>query len=144
MGLDWQPEANRQRAVQLTQAALSRDPGQAFTWFNLGSSLTYLNRYEEAAAAFDKARKIGLPQRMLRYQFGPFVAAYQTHRQDDLLSLADYALQITPNAEEALVWKGWAYVLAGDRKSAAQYFQQALQAHPDYQEAVRGLEFILR
>ena len=39
-----------------------------FAWFNLGSDLVYFDRYEEAALAYDKARELGLPLRMFRYQ----------------------------------------------------------------------------
>jgi hypothetical protein len=35
-------------------------------------------RYEEAALAYDKAREIGLPLRMFRYQFGPFLAYFHS------------------------------------------------------------------
>jgi hypothetical protein len=42
----------------------------AFAWFNQGTNLTYFQRYSEAAQAYDTARSIGLPQRLLRYQFG--------------------------------------------------------------------------
>ena len=51
--------------------------------------------------SYDQARKLGLPQRMLRYQFGPFMAYFHTQRNDDLMTLTEYALKITPNSEEA-------------------------------------------
>ncbi len=48
----------------------------------------------------------GLPQRMLRYQFGPFLAYFNALRTEDLLALTDYALDRTANSEEALLWRG--------------------------------------
>ena len=74
----------------------------------------YFERYREAAEAYDRARELGLPQRMLRYQFGPFFAYFHTRRMDDLKSLTEYALQITPNSEEALLWQGWMLFRNGD------------------------------
>jgi hypothetical protein len=85
----------------------------AFAWFNLGSNLVYFERYAEAARAYDQARQLGLPQRMLRYQFGPFFAYFFSSRNADLLSLTEYALKITPNSEETLLWRGWGHYRDG-------------------------------
>jgi len=89
-------DANRQNALELSQEQTKADPLNAFTWFNLGSNLVYFERYAEAARAYDQARQLGLPQRMLRYQFGPFFAYFFSSRNADLLSLTEYALKITP------------------------------------------------
>ena len=70
LGEDWDEKANRQRALEEAQAAVDANPGDAFAWFNVGTNLVYFERYDEAAVAYDRARAIGLPQRMLRYQFG--------------------------------------------------------------------------
>ena len=74
LGADWDEEANRQNALAVAQAESLSDPDNAFAWFNLGMNQVYFEKYGEAAASFDKARQIGLPMRMLRYQFGPFFA----------------------------------------------------------------------
>ncbi|NPV56897.1 MAG: hypothetical protein HPY76_09560, partial [Anaerolineae bacterium] len=102
----------------------------------------YFESYIQAALAYDTARQLGLPQRMLRYQFGPFLAYFHTSRNDDLLTLTDYALEITPNSEEALLWRGWALYRASDRAGAAESFQRALDAHPGYEDAIYGLNFL--
>lgn len=139
---DWPVDANLTRTAAALQSQLQSDPGNAFAWFNLGSTLTAEKDYASAAQAFDRARTLGLPSRMLRYQFGPFIAAYQTGNQKDLARLADYALQVTPDSEEALLWKGWAYDLAGDHLNAIALFNQALQANPNYQEAEKALAIV--
>ena len=72
----------------------------------------------DAAKAYDQARKVGLPQRMLRYQFGPFLAYFHSLRTDDLLTLTEYALKITPNSEEAMLWRGWGLFRLGKRDEA--------------------------
>jgi tetratricopeptide (TPR) repeat protein len=79
---------------------------------------------------------------MLRYQFGPLIASFHTGNEKDLNKLADYALHITPDSEEALMWKGWAYELAGDHLSAITFFNQALKANPGYQEARNALAIV--
>ena len=105
-------------------------PDNAFAWFNLGTNLTYFERYIEATDAYDKARAIGLPQRMLRYQFGPFIAYFHSGQMDDLLTLTEYALKITPSSEEALLWYGWAMYRQGKSSAALESFQKALERNP--------------
>ncbi|PKN99237.1 MAG: hypothetical protein CVU42_08260 [Chloroflexi bacterium HGW-Chloroflexi-4] len=139
LGTDWPLADNLMQTAAALQRLVISEQTNAFAWFNLGSSLTALEEYASAVQAFDKARALGLPARMLRYQFGPLVAAYHTGNQKDLNQLADYALQITPDSEEALLWKGWAYELAGDHLSAISLFNKALEANPGYQEAQKAL-----
>ncbi|MEZ4644570.1 MAG: hypothetical protein R3E31_17855 [Chloroflexota bacterium] len=45
--------------------------------------------YETAAVAFDEARRIGLPWRMLWYQFEPYEAYLGNGRAADVLALTD-------------------------------------------------------
>ena len=142
LGTDWDVDANRQHALEISQAETLSNPENAFTWFNLGSNLVYFERYIEASEAFDKAREIGLPQRMLRYQFSPFFAYFHTGQIDDLLALTKYALQITSNAEEAFLWHGWALYRQGDSAGAIADFQKALAENPNYQDAQYALNFV--
>jgi hypothetical protein len=142
LGDNWDETTNRQNALQTAQTEVQANPLNAFAWFNVGSNLTYLERYVDAAKAYDRARQIGLPQRMLRYQFGPFVAYFQSGRIDDLMALTQYALERTPNSEEALLWRGWALYRRGDRTSAENAFQQALQYHPGYTDAINAINYL--
>jgi tetratricopeptide (TPR) repeat protein len=142
LGSDWDPDINRQKALELAQSQAETDPENAFTWFNLGSNLVYFERYQEAAQAYDTARQIGLPQRMLRYQFGPFFAYFFGGRNDDLMVLTEYALQRTPNSEETLLWRGWGNYRAGDTQAAINDFQAALAENPFYQDAQYALDYV--
>jgi len=142
LGADWDPARNRQNALAASEAAAASHPGNAFAWFNLGTNLVALERYTEAAQAYDSARQIGLPQRMLRYQFGPFLAYFHAFRTEDLLTLADYALQRTPNSEEALLWKGWGLYRQGDTGGAVALWQKALEERPGYPDAQYALDFV--
>jgi tetratricopeptide (TPR) repeat protein len=139
---NWDEKINRERAQAIAQAEILNDPQDAFAWFNVGSNQVYFERYAEAAEAYDKARDLGLPQRMLRYQFGPFLAYFHAGRMDDLMALVDYALQRTPNAEEALVWKGWGLYRQGDTIGAVESFREALKANPTSTDAQYGLDFL--
>jgi len=142
LGSNWDPDLNRQNSLLAAQAATVEDPSDAFAWFNLGSNLVYFERYDEANVAYDKAREIGLPQRMFRYQFGPFLANFHAQRTDDLLALTDYALQRTQMSEETWLWHGWALYRKGDTKDAIENWRRALSVHPGYADALYALDFV--
>ncbi len=142
LGSNWDPDLNRQNSLASSQAATLEDPSDAFAWFNLGSNLVYFERYDDANAAYDKARELGLPQRMFRYQFSPFIANFQAHRIDDLLALTDYALQRTQMSEETWLWHGWALYRKGDTTGAIENWRRALTVNPNYQDALYALNFV--
>jgi len=115
---------------------------RAFAWFNLGSSLVALGEYEEAAAAYDQARVLGLPWRMLWYQFGPYWAYYAVGRYEDVVGLADATLAVTSNLEESYYWRGMARLALGDTGGARADFEAALRYHEGWspaEEALAGL-----
>lgn len=142
LGDEWDVEINRKHAMEKAQKETEADSTDSYAWFNLGTNLVYFEQYGPAANAYDKARTAGLPQRMLRYQFGPFFAYFHTGRIEDLLALTEYALKRTPNSEEALLWRGWAMYRNGDREKALALFQQALDARPANPDAQYALDFI--
>lgn len=142
LGEHWDVDYNRQHALEVAQKETEEDPTDSFAWFNLGTNLVYFERYGQAAKAYDEARLAGLPQRMLRYQFGPFFAYFHSGRIDELLALTEYALKRTPNSEEALLWRGWAMYRQNDRNEALKAFQEALAARPDYPDAIYALKFL--
>lgn len=142
LGDHWDVDYNRQHALAVALAETQREPENAFAWFNLGTNLVYFERYIEATDAYDRARQIGLPQRMLRYQFGPFMAYFHTGQIEELIALTEYALKITPNSEEALLWHGWAMYRKGNIAQALKDFQQALTENPNYVDAQYALDFV--
>jgi tetratricopeptide (TPR) repeat protein len=78
---------------------------------------------------------------MLRYQFGPFFAYFHAAMTTELLAVTEYALQRTPNSEEALLWHGWALYRMGKKNEAMADWQKALEAHPGYQDAQYAIDF---
>jgi tetratricopeptide (TPR) repeat protein len=131
---DWDANLNRQSALDYSQTLISSDTADAFDWFNYGSNLAYFARYEEAALAYDKAREIGLPLRMFRYQFGPFLAYFHSGRNDDLLALTNYARGVTEMSEEAWLWYGYGLYRQGDNAGALKAWQKANEINPNFFE----------
>jgi tetratricopeptide (TPR) repeat protein len=142
LGENWDADANRRYALEIARQETQTDPENAFAWFNLGANLTYFEDYIPATDAFDTARDLGLPQRMLRYQFSPFIAYFHTGQMDDLLALTTYAIEVTPNSEEALLWNGWALYRQGKVTEAVENFEKALSEKPNYQDALYALDFV--
>ena len=139
LGTDADEATNRQRALDTAFAETERDPQNAFAWFNLGSNLNYFDRYGEAAQAFDKARQIGLPWRMLFYQFGPYRTYFNIGRYQDVIDLADAVLKARPDLEENFFWRGWARYMLGDKDGAIADFRSALEVNPGFEDARAAL-----
>jgi tetratricopeptide (TPR) repeat protein len=142
VGENWNEETNRVSALNIALDETEADPDDTFAWFNVGTNLLYFERYAEAAQAYDTAIRLGIPQRMLRHQFGPFIAYFKTSRNDDLKALAEYALKITPTSEENRLWYGWALFREGDRAAAIDEFNKALHVNPNYIDARYAINYV--
>ena len=117
------------------RADIAASQADAFAWFNLGSSLWAQGRASESVDAFDQARAIGLPWRMLWYQFAPFAAYSAVGRHDDVLALAAATLANTDSIEEIYYWKARALAAQGDVAGARAALDKALSLYPGYGDA---------
>lgn len=139
-----------ERAVEQAHFEAANPPGTcvayakcgdwvAFSWFNAGTSLTSLGRHAEAAAAYDQARQLGLPYRILWYQFGPYESYQAVGRYDDVIALADATLATARNLEESYYWRGMARLAQGDTRDARADFGAALRYHEGWPPAMAAL-----
>ena len=136
------PEVNRQRALERSQAEIAAIPQDAYAWFNLGTNLSYFERYGEAAQAFDTALGLGLPWRFTRYQFGPYIAYFHQGRFEDVADLATATLYRTSKSEEARLWRGWARYSLGDVGGALEDVAAALEVNPNYLDAQYARDYM--
>ena len=128
-----------QKSLTRAQTELNLDLDDPFLWFNLGTIYNQFGEYERAVTAFDQARSIGLPWRMLWYQFGPYEAYYQVGRIEDVLLLAEVTLKDRPYFEESYYYQGLAQEALGDVDAARASFQKAAAFNPRFQPAVDAL-----
>ncbi|MFZ0545015.1 MAG: C39 family peptidase [Candidatus Promineifilaceae bacterium] len=140
-----------QQAALEAQQQLETEPNNAFIWFNLGTNLTHLATltgqmvyYEGAAAAFDRAREIGLPFRMLWYQFQPYPAYLAVGRYEDVSTLVNAVLSTSGglDVEETYYYKGKLLEAMGNVSGATVAYQQAVQLNPGYEAAAAALEAV--
>ena len=139
VGDDLDDAAMWARALIAAEAAVEQAPEDPFAWFNLGTDLVALGRFAEAAHAYDRSRQLGLPWRMLWYQFGPFRAYYETGRHDEIVALADATLRTAKHVEELFFWRGLAQKAKGDQLAARASWARALELNPNYADAQAAL-----
>lgn len=135
-------EAMLARALTVARDEAEAGPDDVFAWFNLGTTYTWLGEAELAAAAFDEARRIGLPFRMLWYQMEPFVAYLGAGRYEEVIQLAEATLQTTGNHEEAHYYQGLAYQATGNEAAAGRAFRRALAYNPNFISAADALALL--
>ena len=126
-------------ALAVALGERERDAQDAFAWFNVGTNCAALGDYTRAVEAYDRARVLGLPFRMLWYQFGPFEAYLAQGRYQDVIDLATANLNMVGNQEESYVYLGRARQALGDVEAAHQSYREAQRYHPGFAPAVKAL-----
>ena len=126
-----------EHALSVGQEEARANRTDVYAWFNIGTAFTKMGHYEEAAAAYDQALRLGtLPWRITWYQFGPFEAYFNVQRYDDVLALVDGNLTNGAQyVEETYYWQGRVYEARGDNQSALGSFNRALQHNPRFEAA---------
>lgn len=141
MGDLWHSGSAAQHAFETAQTEAQADPNNPFVWFNMGTSLVELGRYEEAATAFDRATQLNLPRRIWWYQFGPYEAYYQTGRYDDVLSITQNNLTNGAEyVEETYYWQGRVYEALGRTQDAINAYNSALRTNQRFTAARQALD----
>lgn len=127
-------------ALDIAQTEARADRRDRFAWFNVGTAFTRLGQYEQAANAFDIARQLDLPFRIMWYQFAPFEAYYNVGRYDDVLVLAETTINNSDERiEEAYYWRGRVYAAQGRAGDASSMYNIALRLNPNFEPARNAL-----
>lgn len=128
-------------ALETAQSEIRADSRNGFAWFNMGTSLVALGRYEEAAIAYDQAWQLNLPWRMLWYQFSPYEAYFNVGRYTDVLAYVNANLNNGGSyVEETYFWQGKVFAMQGEFAQARTSFISALQANPNFSIAQEALD----
>jgi len=132
----WDATANAEHTRAVAQSEIDVNPNNSFAYFNRGWAEVQLELYAEAATSFDEARRIGLPWRMLWYEFGPFEAYLAMERYDDVINLVWSVVQSTDGVEEMYYYIAQAYAGKGDIDRAILNLEAAIYRNRYYQEAI--------
>jgi tetratricopeptide (TPR) repeat protein len=125
--------------LAVARAEAEADPEDFVAWFNLGSTYTLLGENGLAASAYDEARRVGLPFRLLWYQEEPFAAYLGAQRYEDVIRLAEVTLNNAGEHEEAYYYLGLAYQATDRQDAAARALQKALDYNPNFGRAAEAL-----
>lgn len=127
-----------ENVLATARAEATADPDDAYAWFNLGTAYFRLGEPQLAAAAFDEARRIGLPYRMLWYQFDIFEAYLAAERYEDVAYLASATAYGAGGLEEAYYYQGLAYEALNQPGAAAAAFRDAIEYNPHFTPAAEA------
>ena len=140
-----------QHVANLADREAKANPDDAIAVFNLGTALTRMGEltgeqeyYQGGVQAFDQAREMGLPPRMLWYQHMPYLAYWKVGRGQDVLDLADATLaaQGGSNVEETYWYKGHVLAEQGDLFGAKAAYQSALAVNKNFYPAQVSLDWV--
>jgi tetratricopeptide (TPR) repeat protein len=135
----------------LAESEMKVNPDDAMAWFNLGVALTRIasltgdqQYYQGGVQAFDRAREIGLPPRLLWYEFMPYLAYWKAGRPQDVLDLteATLATQGGRNVEETYWYRGHVLLELGRISEARQAYQAALVVNENFYPAQISLDYL--
>lgn len=140
LGEAYDPAVMWQEARTRAENEIATNPADAYAHFNLGTVLVEQEDYAGSAAAYDQARALGLPWRMLWYQFGPFEAYTQMGRYQEVIDLGQATLTSAAGGiEEIHYWRGHAMAGLGNVANAQAEWNQALALNPDFAPAQQAL-----
>lgn len=133
-GDEWQ---NHILSLEISRAEATADPTDAYAWFNMGTNFVSLGMYDAAAQAYDQAVGLGLPWRMMWYQFGIYEAYYNTGRYDDMINIARQNQNDGGGhfVEETWYYLGLAREGRGESNLAVQNYTSALTFNPNFTPA---------
>ena len=139
---EWQ---NHMLSLEVARAEATLDESDAHAWFNMGTNFVNLGMYDVAAQAYDKAIGLGLPWRMMWYQFGPYEAYYNTGRYDDMVSIARQNQNDGGGhyVEETWYYLGLAREGRGENNLALQNYNSAITFNPNFAPALEAKARVL-
>jgi tetratricopeptide (TPR) repeat protein len=128
-----------EEALLTAQQEAMAAPDDAFAWFNIGTNYARLGEPALAASAFDEARRLDLPYRMLWYQFNIFETYLAMGRYQEVIELATATLNATGGLEELYYYRGLAHQATNQPGAAAEDYQAALAYNPNFELAAQAL-----
>lgn len=135
VGPDMDRRANLLRALAVFTDLARQNPNDAYYRFSIGTSFFELGNIREAIAAYEKAVAIGLPPKMLWYQFWPVTAYNDVGDHQRALELATAQIASAGTFAEMRYERGRAYEAMGNRNAALADYHRAVVDDANFQPA---------
>lgn len=127
-------------SAEALAARLAANPADGEGWATLARSYNVLGRFEDAAAAYAKAASLLPPDAQLLADYADALAMSQGQKLDGKpLELVERALKTDPANLKALALAGTAAFERRDYRSAAAYWERAVQTAPADSEFARSI-----
>lgn len=129
-----------QKAIQLAQNDLLKNPDDTYAKFNISTSQYYLGNFAESVKYYEQiATK--LPGRMLWYQYEPILAFQQLGDDAKVITMADNLLNNANIAfSEMYQLKGEVYLKQGNKELAKDMFEKAIYYNKNYDKPKESLK----
>ncbi|MEK7479661.1 MAG: C39 family peptidase [Patescibacteria group bacterium] len=128
-----------QNAKTRAESALSKNPSDMFSHYNLVTALYYLRDYEGTVREFEAVAP-DLTRRFLWYQHEPIEAYFKLGKYDRVLELADRVINDNnKSVSELYLLKGKVYESRGQIAEARAEYEKALYYHEGLQSAKDAL-----
>lgn len=135
IGDDWEEKPMYERAIAQSLAEIKKNQNDLYAWFNLGSSYFGAGNLEQAKLAYEKARFIGWPRRMLWYQYQPIQVYNGLGEYQKALDLTAEGLKGNDTFAELHYEVAVAYRGLGNLERAKAEVNKALELYPNYAPA---------
>ncbi|MFN3336445.1 MAG: C39 family peptidase [Thermomicrobium sp.] len=135
LGEDADPRHNVERANQRMHELVTQHPDDAYLWFSLGTTEYLLGNTDAALAAYERAAAIGLPPKMLWYQFWPVAAYVDDGQYQRALELAAAQIASAGVFAEMHYERGRAFEALGQTNAAIAEYRRALDDDANLQVA---------
>ena len=142
LGENLDPKISWQKAVELSQKELEKNPEDIYARFNLSVAYYNIGDYQKSVEEFEKVESY-LSFRTLWYQIEPVQAYFELGNYDRVFEITDKVLDYHNRAfSELYLIRGRIYQKQGKLEEAKSEFQKAVQYNINLKPAQEALESI--
>lgn len=145
LGEHWDETFNANTVLEVSLAEIDNGQNDNYAYYNLAWAQLQLGMFEESAASFDTALNMGLPMRMMWYEFSPFEAYLAVERYQDVIFLVNQQINVAGDSisiEEWYYYAGLAYEGQGNTQRAMLNYELAVFRNNNYIEAAERLQVL--
>jgi membrane associated rhomboid family serine protease len=137
---------DKERGVELYERAVRLNPRQADWWYTLGFGYEQLDRWDTAAAAYERTVTLSPTpanrSALARARYGAGTKQLEGGNAAEALPLLKGAIEVDGGNADAWHNLGFAYAQLGQNKEALAAFERAAQLQPNDQSHQQAVEWL--